>query len=209
MAFCSKATGLPLRQDCVTIPSGWRFAEKSVFMADFWIPAESSGEIVAPDQLTAQPVVAGLACWRQLTGTRRYPARPDNLPRHLGSLLRNVMLVRVLEDGDYEYRIVGDALVQGFNENFSGRRLSSIIEAAPKFGLGLRMLYEAVRIGGDPLGYRGWAGRDLKGAQFAYHENAILPFGPDDTKVDHLLIVSAIMTHRDNIPPVPPGAIRL
>ena len=122
-------------------------------------------------------------------------------------MLRNVIWVRVLDGGaDYEFRVVGDAVVQGFDENFAGRRLSEIIVHAPKFGTGLRMLYEFVRTSGQPIGYRGWAGRDLSGAQFAYHENAVLPFGPDEDSVDHLLIATVTVAHRAAPPPRPAHA---
>ena len=57
--------------------------------------------------------------------------------------------------------------------------------------LGLRMLYDMVRRTEAPLGYRGWAGRDMDGAQFLYHENALLPLGPQ--MVDHVMIASAIV----------------
>jgi hypothetical protein len=162
-------------------------------MVEFRLPAESSGEIIAIDQFEAAPVRAGIAYWRRLSGTRRFPAKTEIVPRALGALLNNVILIRVLEDGaDYEYRIVGDALVLGFNENFAGRRVSDIIASAPKFGLGLRLLYETVRTSGEPLGYRGRVGRDLKDAKFDSHENVLLPFGPGERAVDHLLVVSAI-----------------
>ena len=54
------------------------------------------------------------------------------------------------------------------------------------------MLYELVRASGDPLGYRGWIGRDLPGAGFVYHDNAVLPLGEGDT-VDHILMVTALV----------------
>jgi hypothetical protein len=161
-------------------------------MVEFWLPAESSGEIVAIDRLEAGPVLSGIAHWHRLRAGRRFPAKQDIVPQQLGALLGNVILVKVLDEGaDYEYRIVGESLVPGFGENFAGRRVSDIIASAPKFGLGLRMLYEMVRGSGEPLGYRGWVGKDMQGAGFTYHENALLPFGQQ--AVDHLLVVSAIV----------------
>jgi len=162
-------------------------------MVEFWLPAESAGEIIAIDKLETAPVRSAIAYWRGLSGTRRFPAKAEIVPRALGGLLHNVILIRVLEDGlDYEYRIVGNALVLGFSENFAGRRVSDIIASAPKFGLGLRLLYEMVRTSGEPLGYRGRVGRDMKGAEFDCHENVLLPFGPGERAVDHLLVVSVI-----------------
>jgi hypothetical protein len=163
-------------------------------MVEFWLPEETSGEIVPIDNLEAVPVLSGIAHWRRLRAGRRFPAKADIVPQQFGPLLGHVILVKVLDEGaDYEYRIVGESLVPGFNENFAGRRLSEIIVSAPKFGLGLRMLYETVRTSGEPLGYRGWIGKDMKSAQFSYHENALLPFGPEDGEVDHLMVVSVIV----------------
>ncbi len=163
-------------------------------MVAFWLPAESSGEIVSLDSLEAVPVLSAIAYWRRLCDGRPFPAKAEIVPREIAFLLGNLILVRVLSDGDYEYRIVGEALVPAFGENFAGRRLSAIIAQAPKFGLGLRMLYETVRTSGEPLGFRGWVGQDMKGAQFTYHENVLLPFGPEGGGIDHLLIVSVIVT---------------
>ena len=153
----------------------------------FWLPEQSEGAIVALDTIEAAPVVDGLAHWRRLKGDLRYPAFDD---RALELLTPNTILVRALDD-DYEYASVGHALVEGFNVDFSGQRLSAIIAVLPKFGLGLKMLYDMVREGGAPIGYRGWAGRDMSGAQFSYYESAVLPLGRQ--AVDHILVYSALV----------------
>jgi hypothetical protein len=154
----------------------------------FWLPEQSAGEIVTLDKLDSIPVAGGVAGWMALRGTRRYPAFDDHA---LELLTPNAILVAALDD-DYEYRSVGQVLVEGFNEDFTGRRLSTIIAEMPKFGLGLRMLYDMVRAAGEPIGYRGWAGQDMSGARFVYHENAILPFGTGAV-VDHILVLSVLV----------------
>ena len=164
-------------------------------MVEFWIPEESSGEIVAVTQLEAAPVQSAMARWQALKGARRFPPAPDGV---LAPVSANAILVRVVDEGsDYEYRSVGAALVAGFGEDFSGRRLSDIVASTPRFGIGLRMLYEMVRSSGEPLFYRGWVGADMPGALFVYYESAILPFGldeaQDETKVDHILVVSMLV----------------
>ncbi len=158
-------------------------------MVEFWVPEESSGEIIPIDRLESLPVRAGVALWHALCGARHFPAVPA---RFVGN--PHAFVVRVLDQGaDYEYAHVGAELVKGFNEDFSGRTVSSLVATNPKFGIGLRMLYDMVRSSGETLGYRGWVGRDLKGALFNYHENAILPFGGDDGRVDHLVVVTALV----------------
>jgi hypothetical protein len=165
----------------------------------FWLPENAAGEIVTLDRLDAAAVAGGVAGWMALRGgRRRFPAFDDAA---LALLTPHALLVAVLPD-DYEYRSVGHALVEGFREDFSGRRLSALTADAPKFGLGLRMLYDMVRAGGEPIGYRGWAGQDMGGAQFVYHENAILPFGTGND-VDHILVLSVLVPHA-----VSPDAVR-
>lgn len=162
-------------------------------MVEFWIPDESSGEIVAMTQLEAVAAQSAMARWQVLKGARPFPPEPDGV---LAVVPGNTILVQVMEDGsDYEYRSVGAALVEGFGEDFSGRRLSDIIAVTPRFGLGLKMLYEMVRSSGEPLCYRGWVGADMPGARFVYYESAILPFGVD--AVDHIMVVSTLVPRRE------------
>jgi hypothetical protein len=173
-------------------------------MVDFWIPQTSSGEIVDIAQLEAAVVQRAAARWKLLKGVRHFPADPGGVLEQVSS---NAILVRVLED-DYEYLRVGDALVAGFREDFSGRRLSDIIATTPRFGLGLKMLYEMVRSGCEPLYYRGWVGEDMPDAQFLYYESAVLPFGKDEARVDHIMVTSMLVL-RDQAFPAMPQSLRV
>ncbi|HEX4635860.1 MAG TPA: hypothetical protein VH189_06740 [Rhizomicrobium sp.] len=166
---------------------------------DFWIPDASSGEIVSPSELVAKVPLEAIARWQDLRGGARYPARSDEVLALAGD---NTLLVGVIGEGqDYEYRRVGPALVAGFGMDFSGQRLSEIEANMPRFGIGLRMLYEMVRSGAEPLCYRGWAGLDMPGAQFVYYESVTLPFGADPDRVDHLLVVSVlVLRDKDKLP---------
>jgi len=169
-------------------------------VVEFWIPEESSGEIVTLDGLEAAPLQTGIARWQALRGPRHFPELSDAV---VAAVSTNAFLVEVL-DGDYQFRSVGSALVPGFDEDFSGLRLSELTLRRPRFGIGLRMLYDMVRSSGEPMGYRGWVGKDMPGALFVYHENAILPFGVDEAQVDHLVVVTALIP-RQGIFPMPPG----
>ena len=166
---------------------------------DFWVPDASSGEIVSSSELVAQAPLDAIARWQDLRGGTRFPRRADEVLALVGD---NTLLVGVIGDGqDYEYRRVGPALVAGFGMDFSGQRLSEIEANMPRFGIGLRMLYEMVRSSAEPLCYRGWAGLDMKGAQFLYYESAILPFGVDPDRVDHILVVSVlVLRDKDSLP---------
>lgn len=106
-------------------------------------------------------------------------------------ILRNIVLVRIIDGGrDYEFRIVGDAHVQGYGIDFNRMRNSDIERIAPQHGTLMRVLYEHVRNTGEPLAFRGWVGREVKDALFVYHESAFLPLGEQADAVDHILVVS-------------------
>jgi len=166
---------------------------------DFWVPDASSGEIVSSSELVAEAPLGAMARWQRLRNGARFPGRADEVMALVGD---NTLLVRVIGEGqDYEYRQVGQALVAGFGMDFSGQRLSEIEANTPRFGIGLRMLYEMVRSSAEPLCYRGWAGLDMPGAQFLYYESAILPFGVDQDRVDHILVVSVlVLRDKDSLP---------
>jgi hypothetical protein len=159
-------------------------------MAEFWIPDESSGEIITAPQLEALPVREAVERWERLKGTRPFPGAPDAV---MAPVSANIILIKVLGEGeDYQYLQVGEALVPGFGEDFSGQCLSEIEQTNPRFGIGLRMLYEMVRASGEPLCYRGWVGQDMPGAKFVYYESAVLPFG-EGRGVDHILVISMLV----------------
>jgi hypothetical protein len=167
--------------------------------ADPRLPDESHGEIVPINRLDSELVRTGVSYWRSLKREARFPRQASLLSCLSPRMLANSLLVEALEGGaDYAYRRVGPDLANAFDEDFTGRRLSDVIATAPKFGLGLRMLYEMVRASGEPLGYRGWIGRDLPQAGFVYHENAVLPLGEDET-VDHVLVVTALVMRDPNV----------
>ena len=174
-------------------------------MAEFWVPDESSGEIITAPELEALPVREAVERWQALRGKKPYPQTPDVV---MAPVLANIILVKVLGAGeDYQYLRVGEALVAGFGEDFSGQCLSEIEQTNPRFGIGLRMLYEMVRASGEPLCYRGWAGQDMPGAQFVYYESAVLPFGQEDS-VDHILVISMLVL-REGLRPDAPDSLRL
>lgn len=159
----------------------------------FALPPRSSGDVLPVASLGSEMLQTGVSYWRQLAAGRRFPPRAS-LVSCLSSRLRDhAVLIEVLEGGaDYEYRQVGAALMQAFDGDFTGRRISALVAGAPRVGLGLRMVYDMVRASGEPLAYRGWIGADLEAASFFHHESAILPLGQEGA-VDHLLQITALV----------------
>jgi hypothetical protein len=164
--------------------------------ADPHLPAESSGDLLALERLDAELVRTGLSYWRSLQAGKPFPTRASMMSCLTPQMRGQCILLEVLQSGDYECRFVGESVIKGFHADFSGHRLSTLVEALPKFGLSLRMLCEMARASGEPLGYRGWVGNDLPGADFVYHESVLLPLGEAGV-VDHLLIVSVLVLRGD------------
>jgi hypothetical protein len=156
---------------------------------DLDVPEYSSGHVLTLDELESVTLRQIVDHWTTLRGARKFPARADLDPKNLKHLLRHMMLLKVVDGGaDYEFRIVGDVQVQAYGKNFSGMRLSEVGEKHPKFAEGLKLLYDAVRVGRYAYGYRGWIGRDMPDTKFSFHELAFCPLGPTDDVVDHILI---------------------
>lgn len=154
-------------------------------------PDSSSTYVVSLDELEHATVRAGAAYWRALKGGRRLPARSQLSPRDMVGILRNVVLLKVIDGGkDYEYRIAGDAHVQAYGLSFKNMRISHVMAASPVFGGMMFGVYEHVRSTRDPFAVRGWVGHETPDARFVYYESAFLPLAEDGETVDHILVVS-------------------
>lgn len=131
-----------------------------------------------------------LAVWTEHRGTARFANRDAMTPRAMAPFLRNIVLVRVLENGkEYEFRIVGDAIVQVQGGTFQGQTLTEIDAKLPGYGASLRPLYDQLVAEGGPHAYRGHVPDGPVKRAFA-HETILLPLGTD-AAVDHILVVGA------------------
>ena len=154
-------------------------------------PETSTVGIIAPEEVDNAIGRTAYSYWRMLRGTRKLPARAELSPRDMKGILRNVVLLRVIDGGqDYEYRIVGEQFVWAYGVQFRDMRLSQIEAAAPEHGARMRKMYEGVRLSAEPLAIRGWVGREVQQARFVYYESVLLPFADDGVTVDHILVTS-------------------
>ena len=154
-------------------------------------PDASSTHVIALDAIENDVVRTGVNYWRMLRGERKLPARSHISPREMRGILRNIVLLKVIDGGkDYEYRITGDAQVQAYGFAFRDMRISHITAAAPDLGKMMHGLYEHVRTTAEPFAVRGWVGREVRDARFVYYESAFLPLGDDGETVDHIVVVS-------------------
>jgi hypothetical protein len=152
-------------------------------------PSPVSKNISIDDALN--PVVMmGLAYWRSLCGTMRFPARNDLTLRGMAAFLPFTVIVAVIDCGaDFEFRYVGEAQRQAFGVWFKDLRVTQIEAVAPALGAILRGAYEQVRASGAPSLVRGRVDHKPLDSRLLYHETAFLPLGLDGSSVDHLLIV--------------------
>ncbi|MGA7674634.1 MAG: PAS domain-containing protein [Rhizomicrobium sp.] len=152
---------------------------------------ETAIQVVTLEGLESPIVKLAADYWCSLRNGRRFPAHEDLYPRDMARILRDTILVKIIEQGaDYEYRILGDAQVQAYSIPLQGRRISDIADIAPWFRQIAMTTYEYVRQSGEPLAMRGSVGREFPEAKFVYHESLFLPLGDNENAVDHLLIVS-------------------
>jgi len=160
------------------------------------VPENASG-VIALEAIENPIVRQGVEYWNRLRGARRYPSRQDMMPRDLAPLLRHVVLIRLIDGGDYEYRIVGDAHVISHGFSMQGLRVSDVDRFSPGYGPVLKSLYDRAVRKRDVYAFRGWMERGEKHKQYIYSESVFMPLGPDEATVDHVLNFS-VYTPRDS-----------
>jgi hypothetical protein len=149
------------------------------------------GERVQIDSIHDPLLNQAFSVWSELKGEARFPQREAMTPRVMAPFLRNIVLVRVLENGkEYEFRIVGDAIVQVQGESFQGMTLAQIDAKLPGYGATLRPIYGKLVAEGEPRAYRGHV-PDAPLKRAFSHESLLLPLGADGKTVDNILIVGA------------------
>ena len=135
--------------------------------------------------------------WTKLKGERPFPPRSEVSPRDMSEFLRNTVLVRVLDGGkEFQFRIVGDAIVLAQGQSFQGLTTTEIDVRIPGYGSMIRAAYQRVHTEQKPLVLRGWYEHALSQRAF-FHETMGLPLGPDAETVDHILVVAIFAFGQD------------
>jgi len=138
--------------------------------------------------------------WTKLKGSRPFPPRSEISPRDLADFLRNIVLVRVLDGGnEFQFRIVGDAIVLAQGQAFQGLTTAEIEVRLPGYGKMVKRAYQRVYTDRKPLLLRGWFEHPSTQRAF-FHETLGLPLGPDAETVDHILVVAAYAFSHDKPP---------
>ena len=80
-------------------------------------------------ELPSGPLPHLFAYWLSLRGGRDFPSRQDIDPEGMAPILRHIMLVEALPDGDWLYRVAGSHIVEGVGTEISRRRLRELGDA--------------------------------------------------------------------------------
>jgi len=160
-------------------------------------PFEPSRPARWPDEIepseVQNPVIRkGWEMWNRLKGERLYPARDELSPRVLRGLSRHIALVKVIDGGrEFEFRVIGDAIVMAQGASHQGWSMAKLEEAMPGSGKRLLDVYGRVAATGRPAAFRGALIREHDGLMLV-RESLILPLGA--AGVDHIL---AILVYSD------------
>lgn len=145
------------------------------------------GDEIEPCDVQTAQLRKGLALWQELRGTRLFPSRGQMSPRALGPLLRNTILIKVLDEGrEFQVRIIGDAIVAVQNDPVQGLTTAEIDKLLPGFGKLLHKNYSVVCTTKAPIARRGLFLREADERAF-YREHLMLPLGETDEAVDHIV----------------------
>jgi len=153
------------------------------------IPAGTEVDFVPLAELQKPAVKFISSYWLAQRGDRKLPSRGEIRPREVASVLPHMALLKI-EDGDFVYRVVGDAVVRAFAVPLQNRRVTEIARGSPVFGTALQAMFLGIAGNGEPLALRGTVGRDFPEANFTDFENVFLPLGEDHETVDHILTAS-------------------
>ena len=154
------------------------------------VPERTDFERLSLDAVKSVPTRRGIAIWRLLRASRRFPAHDDLKMRDIVDIMPYMSLVAVIDGGkDFENRFVGDAVVRAHDVPIRHRRFSDVAKDMPTLIEGLLPLFRKVVETGEPLAYRGQTGHDMSQVVYTDFEGVLLPLGPSDETIDHVLYV--------------------
>ncbi|MDE2182407.1 MAG: PAS domain-containing protein [Alphaproteobacteria bacterium] len=144
-------------------------------------------EIIRLDEVDDPLLGEGIAYWRSLRGARAFPAREQIDPRALARLLSRTVLIKVLDGGhDFQYVIVGDEISRAYSTPLVRRRISDIVKDMPNTIGFWALVYRDVCREPRPCAVRLRGGHDGE-TRFSEGTVVLLPLGPSDDVVDHMI----------------------
>jgi hypothetical protein len=132
------------------------------------------------------PAIAGAVdYWRARAGSAAMPSRAQIDPIEMRSFLRKVLLIDVMENGDFVYRLCGTEITEGNRRDLTGLCAdeASLGASAPQFLDAYRRTI-AARAPVFFVGRMWWQERG-----YVSFEQVMLPLSSDGQAVDKLLCV--------------------
>ncbi len=150
-------------------------------------PQRTTYRAIGLAELSYPQVRDGLQYWQSLKGERLFPSRQQVKPRAIASLLANTILIKVIEGGkDFVFTIVGDEVLRSYRTPFIHRRWSELVVDLPHAAAYWGDVYRDICRNKKPWAVRYTPGLDGE-AKFSKAEAVVLPLGPNDDVVDHIL----------------------
>ncbi|MDE2182405.1 MAG: PAS domain-containing protein [Alphaproteobacteria bacterium] len=147
-------------------------------------------EIVRLEDLEDPLVRLGVEHWQTVRGERAYPSRDQIDPKAIARALHRIIILKVIDGGeDFEFAIVGDEVNRAYRVPFARRRLSAISRDLPNSAAFWGTIYRDICRTGKAWAVRMFSGFDGE-TNFSHGEAALLPLGPVDGVVDHIITFS-------------------
>jgi hypothetical protein len=130
-------------------------------------------------------IAAAVAYWQEKAGTAAMPSRAQIDPIEMRSFLRKILIIDVMANGDFVYRLCGTEITEANHQDLTGRRAdeASLGASAPQFLDAYRRTIAAR----EPVFFIGrmwWQDRG-----YVSFEQVMLPLSSDGQAVDKLLCV--------------------
>ena len=146
------------------------------------------GRAIPVSELSNPTVCAALHAWQEKAGERPFPSKSEMVPKAVAPFLRSVMLIELLPDDDFQFRVVGDTAVVAYGYSFQGMNRGQLNTMEPGFGDVIDKVCRSIRTRHQPIGVRGVVMRAESSAD--EHEGIFLPLGEEEV-VSHVLFVGS------------------
>lgn len=152
--------------------------------------APQSGALVQQiplDDIETEPLRQAVRTWRAQAIGHQLPSRAQLTPRKMAPFLRYVSLVRVVdEDGEFEYRIAGDAAVEAWGQSLTGLNSAGLDRLQDNAGTTMRACCQIVLQTRNSVAVRGTL-------PYIAYETVLLPLASGNGVIEEILVVTAFM----------------
>lgn len=132
--------------------------------------------------------IRGLAAyWQAKRGDRLAPRRADIDPAEIRAHMPTLMMVDVLADGDYRYRLIGTALTEGRGRAATGQRLTELMADRPTAMRQMKERFDSVVAARAPVYARGEVYWETRADDLRMFECGYFPLSDDGETVNIIL----------------------